>query len=612
MEEVVMKEDVAINEEQKKWIGEADVKWFDDGGKVVAPKGYLDNLRYRVWINKVNLKGIDDGYGIRRELRERGKGDLGFFFNTFLWTQDPRRSPSDLPFITYSYEDEYIRWVRGRIDGKKDGLTEKSRDMGVTWSILGVFVWYWLYSDGFLAHVGSKKEDDVDRSSDIRSLFEKMRYMVRNLPAWMLPVGFDWKKHSMFMRLVNPYNGNVITGESSNRDFGRGGRYSVVLLDEFAFMEYADEAWTATGDASPCRLAVSTPGGTGNKFWQLRFKSPIERMTLHWTLHPDKSKDSYIEKSKILNSQEAYQGFIDGKKVRSPWYDNEVYRRMTSESQSKIDIAQELDIDYLISGNPYFDISTLSKQKEWEPTDNWLDFDISKQKVIIGKIIELDNKVEFRPDKNGWLRLFEVPSKDGQYVCGIDAAEGLNSQNYSCAAVRNKKTYNLVAGIYGHFDYDELSYYSHLVCRYFNNCMVAAESGGYGAAVNKRLYDLGAYVARAVDFSEGSPEINDKLGFMTTTKSRPKMLGDVESEIREKAVELRDKDLKGECMNFIVKDGKPQAAEGSTDDYLFAFAIAGQLIRFFPYSKVIEKNYNKSIDFKMPPMNMGYSFKKDK
>ena len=78
--------------------------------------------------------------------------------------------------------------------------------------------------------------------------------------------------------------------------------------------------------------------------------------------------------------------------------------------------------------------------------------------MIIGKIVELDNKVEFRPDKNGWLRLFEVSKPEGgQYVAGTDAAEGLNSSNYSCTAVREKKTGNLVAAIYGHFDYDELS-----------------------------------------------------------------------------------------------------------------------------------------------------------
>jgi hypothetical protein len=203
-----------------------------------------------------------------------------------------------------------------------------------------------------------------------------------------------------------------------------------------------------------------------------------------------------------------------------------------------------------------------------------------------------------------------MPVKEGQYICGIDPSEGLSSGNYSCAAFRNKYTRNLVAAVYAKFNYDDLAWYSFLVSRYFNNCMMGAEAGGYGYATNKRLYDLGANVARAVDLSAGAPDEKDKLGWMNTSKSRPLALGNLEAEIREHSCELRDKDLIVECRHFVNLEGKPQAAEGATDDFVWAFAIAGELLRSNPYSKSTAKSWANLNNFinRTPPKNMGYGF----
>lgn len=605
---------VVLNPKREEWYQRADVKWLKDDGTVVPPKDYLENLKYRIWVREIEKKGIDDDHEMKKSFFRRAKKDVLFFFNTFLWTHDTRKTPADLPFITYGYEDELIGFINGHIQDGKDCFTEKSRDMGVSWCALGVIFWHWMFHPGFLALLGSKKEDDVDRGGDIRSLFEKLRYFLKEMPSWLRPFGWNWKQHSMFMRLINPAYNNSITGESANRDFGRAGRYKVCLLDEFAAMEYGDEAWTATGDSTPCRVVVSTPKGTGNKFWQLRFKSQIDRFTAHWTVHPEKAKDAYLVKDgRKLGLAEAFELWKKGEKVSSPWYEAEIQRRMTQETQSKIDIAQELDIDYLASGDPYFEVVELNKQAEWTLTEDWLNFgDVNKKKLIIGNLVQIDGKLEFRPNKNGWLRLFEKPSLAGQYIGALDPSEGLTHGDYAAGSFRDKKTRNLVAAIYGHFDYDELSMYGFMISRYFNNCVICAEAGGYGAAVNKRLYDLGANVARAVDFSSGSAVEKDRLGFVTSSLTRPKMLGDLAAEIREGACELRDKDLKNECMNFINNNGKPQAAQGSTDDFLMSFAIAGQLLRIRPYSEALERGYKKSsrLETAVPANNMGYGFKK--
>ena len=148
---------------------------------------------------------------------------------------------------------------------------------------------------------------------------------------------------------------------------------------------------------------------------------------------------------------------------------------MTQEAQSKVDIKQELDVDYMASGDPYFEIVELNKQVEWTLTEDWLNFgDVNKKKVIIGSLIQIDGKLEFRPNKNGWLRLFERPRLSGQYIGALDPSEGLTHGDFAAGSFRDKKTRNLIAAIYGHFDYDELSMYGFLVSRYFNNCIICA------------------------------------------------------------------------------------------------------------------------------------------
>lgn len=239
------------------------------------------------------------------------KKDPKFFITNFLWTPNDKYSQYHFPFILFPFQEEYVDWLCKHIDEGRDGLVEKSREMGVTWVTLAVFYWYWLFSPNFNALVGSYKKELVDdRTKD--SLFGMLDYFIEITPAWMLPKGFNFDKHRTQMKLVNPVTHNVIKGDTMNAEFGRGSRRTVIFMDEGAHWEYFQEAWDSAADTTSCRITISTPLGY-NAFALLRESNQIDVERLQWQLHPLKD---------------------------DTWYNYEKSRR-TDEN-----VAQELDISY--------------------------------------------------------------------------------------------------------------------------------------------------------------------------------------------------------------------------------------------------------------------------
>lgn len=551
------------------------------------PKSFEDNIRYRLTL----LKNCETDLLLQAEVKELCRKDILFWINCFCYTKDPRRKPNDvLPFITYDdYQDKYIKDVERAIDDQEDLLTDKSRDMGVSWKILYVFSHKFLFEKGSDFRVGSRKEDFVDKIGDIDTLLEKVRFNLKRQPLWLLPKGFNFDLHAGYMKILNPELGNAILGESANEHFGSGGRRKALLLDEFAKWEdkVAEGAWTATGDVSRCRLVVSTPVGSGNKFAQLAngTKEKINKISLHWTLHPEKGKDSYYldngVKIPILDHKEAFKLWQSGIRVRSPWYDAEAERR------SEADLAQEVDIDYLRSGHPFFSMSALSQQKVWDyilrnsPSDS-----IPHGKHIRANLIELDGKIQLRESIDGWLRIFELPKEGNQYVVSADTSEGLAKGDESVLVVRDKWSLNIVACSNGHYPTDDFSIKINKAGRFYNKANEVPENNNHGHSVCKDLekMDSNLYYTKHIN-PDNEKETIVKAGFSTTSQSRPLMLDQLEEEIRKGAIELRDEVIIGQCKTFVfnAKNGKPEADGQFLDDAVIACAIGSAIIKELPF-----------------------------
>lgn len=221
------------------------------------------------------------------------------FINHFMWTFNPRVEPYHLPFKLFPFQAEKIvENVKKAIENGEDIFFDKTRDMGATYTILAVLLWFWRYVPGSNFLLGSRKQDLVDntrgdaQSNKEESLFGKLDYMMYRLPNFMLPEGFSHTKNRTFMSLINPELGNVISGESSNPNFSRGGRHKAAMLDEFAFWDNDSAAWGSTADTTSCRIVLTTPGIRPSKAKRLRFGKDGEKIKIvELPYHLDPRKD---------------------------------------------------------------------------------------------------------------------------------------------------------------------------------------------------------------------------------------------------------------------------------------------------------------------------------
>jgi len=234
------------------------------------------------------------------------------FIMHWLDTYDPRKEHSKwIPFIFFKRQLEFIEFLHAcRLDGES-GLTEKCRDAGATWCACAYSIWSFLFIENDAIGWGSRKEDLVDKLGDPSSIFEKMRQLLRRLPAEFMPQGFDYKKHATFMKFVNPENGAVITGETGD-NIGRGGRTSMYFKDESAHYERPLKIEAALGDTTRVQIDISSVNGVGNPFhrrreagivWPLKKSGYVRVFIIDWRDHPEKTQEWY-DMRKARNERE--------------------------------------------------------------------------------------------------------------------------------------------------------------------------------------------------------------------------------------------------------------------------------------------------------------------
>jgi hypothetical protein len=360
----------------------------------------------------------EDARVLRGSCARREAGAFIQWLGLFAWTFDPRlpEGQRHQPFVPWPIQVRAGSDIWKAIREGRDVLIDKSRDMGASWLCLAAFAWWWLFVPDTPLLAASRKEDFVDAGGNPDCLFWKIDYLLSRLPSWMRP-----RTERRHMHLANLDNGSVIDGEATNPDLGRGGRRKAILLDEFAAVENAGEILAATADATPCRIYNSTPKGRANAFAEVRFSSKAQVITLHWKEHPVKGKGA-----RLITAPDGKQRWT------SPWYEAECARRT-----SRKEVAQEIDIDYLASGDAFFDLDVLQRIRasgQLRPPTAVGDLDFRVDTVSEGRSYRL-GPVSFR--ENGGSRRLQIwvplvngrPLQNRRYAGFADIGHGTGSSN---------------------------------------------------------------------------------------------------------------------------------------------------------------------------------------
>ena len=303
-------------------------------------------------------------------------------------------------------------------------------------------------------------------------------------------------------------------------------------------------------------VSHNTPYGIGNFFhstWvdAISGGNPFNPIRLYWQMHPDRDEKWYEEMSAALGPKRT---------------------------------AQEIDGDFLSSGNTVFDLADIKAIEEC-----LFDYPVINTRL------------------KGQYKEFNEPDPNKEYFIGGDCATGRGT-DYSAFTCMDKEGEE--AAVYkGRIPLNKYARLLGDVGEKFNFAKLAPETNDVGMTVTTILQDEGYpnlyfYTKLLRKKRKNRPEEDKFPGWLTTTKNRSVIIENLEKDIREENVIIKDPFFVQEAYTFIYDGaGRPIARgkhrmnnssmdldlEGETysDDAIFGKAITNHIRSHSPSGTVV-------------------------
>jgi len=516
----------------------------------------------------------------KHELTEYVKSakDPVYFLNTYGYVYDITKKQIDR-LTCFSYQEDMVR----KFQKNQNNIVLKSRQLGLSVVTAGFVAWTLLFKiDQRILIVAN------DGAAAVRFL-ETVKQFLNYLPKFF----YDPKKDDEInnQKYIGLRNGNWVKAVASGKQAGRGEALTMLILDEVAFIENADDIWMGAGLALTATkgkcIMISTPFGTGNLYhrtWVAAEKqegSSFVPTTIHWTEHPVYSVGKELRKDEF--GREYWW---------SPWYEHECERF----NFDKIKIAQELDLSFEGSKALVIESHIITKYRQ--------DILVKGEPICYYDHTIGENCFVNNVKTNFWV--WEKPLDGHNYIVSSDVGRG-DGSDYSTIQVIDANELKQVAEYQGKIPPDLFAHLIHKIALEYNKAYVVIECNSFGLATclvlkNQLRYDSSRiYHSKSIKkmvnhhWNVDVDENGEIPGFQTTTTTRPLIINSLTSYLRDRKIELNSKRLVTEFDTFIYNGVKPEHSSGYHDDLIIALAIA-LYIRDTQFQNVfISKDFYKSM-----------------
>lgn len=180
--------------------------------------------------------------------------------------------------------------------------------------------------------------------------------------------------------------------------------------------------------------------------------------------------------------------------------------------------------------------------------------------------------IKWVSDKNGYIKLYDVPRLTEYCIGGDTAGEG---SDFFTGHVLDAKTGVQVAVLKHQFDADQYTRQMYCLGRYYKDALIGIEANfdSYPIMELQRLGYPKQYTREAQDTYTGKTE--KRFGFKTTSLTRHTIISKLIEIVREHCDTINDKDTLEELLTIIRNEkGRIEAPQGGHDDMMMGLAIA--------------------------------------
>lgn len=414
-------------------------------------------------------------------------------------------------FNPYDYQVDLLN----KFEKHRFSINLLSRQSGKTTIVAAYALWFAIFNDNKNIGIASNKE------ASAKSFLARLKYMYELLPAWIKPGVVKWAEKS-----VKFDNGTQIQVAATSKDAFRGEPMSLVLLDEFAFVDpswKADEFWasnypTISASKTAKIIIISTPNGMYNKFHDLYINAVNKKNTFVHTKYDWKSvpgRDKAWAKEQLANL-------------------------------GRIKFNQEFGCEFIGSSHTLLDPDTIEELLARPFVDpNFLDM-------------------------QGRFRIYEKPKPGCNYVIGNDVAKGTGehasvTQVLKVVSVQPLKLVQVAVFDSNMTDVYQFAKIVNRISYYYNNAYIMVENNAEGSTVVTQLW--WEYENENL-INEGQKAT--KLGIRATKSTKPKAVLLMKKLIEDGQIDLVDIVTIRQLTGFEDKGNGKFAGDKLGDDTVSA------------------------------------------